>query len=482
LGIVKRIILDKTAVQDYNNYIINFRSVVMNVIIVGCSKVGETLAAQLGKEKNNITVIDLSTEKINDLTSKYDVMGIVGNGATHSTLVEAGINKAELLIAVTDSDELNILCCMIAKKTGKCKVIARVTSPEYNADINYLKEELGLEMIINPEYVAAEEIARVLRFPAATKIETFAKGRVELLTFKLPEGSPLIGMKVKEVVTKLRCDVLVCTVEREEDAFIPNGDFTFMEKDVISIVSSPRKAQNFFKKINFTAHAAKDVIIVGASELTHYLCDILDASGIDIKVIERSREACEELCTKFPELTVINGDETDRNLLIEEGADRCDAFLALTEHDEENILLSLFAKGYCPDKIVTKINVPEYFDIIKHLELDTTIYPKSITADIIVRYVRAMKNAVGSNVETMYSVIQDKVEACEFAVCEGSPVADVSLAALKFKNDVLVAAILRGRTVTIPRGHDVIKAGDSVIIVSKHKALRDISDALIKTV
>ncbi len=450
----------------------------MNIIIVGCSKVGETLAAQLGKENNDVTMIDLSSDKINDITSRYDVMGIVGNGATHSTLVEAGIDSTELLIAVTDSDELNLLCCMIAKKTGKCKVIARVTSPEYNADISYLKDELGIEMIINPEFVSAEEIARVLRFPSAMKIETFAKGRVELLTFKLPEGSPLIGMKVKEVVTKLKCDILVCTVERDNEAFIPNGEFSFCERDVISIISSPRKASSFFKKINYTAKAVKNVLIVGGGELTHYLCDMLKASDISIKVIDKSLDVCNELCSSFPDIAVINGDEADQELLIEEGIEGCDSFAALTERDEENILLSLFAKNYETGKIVTKINRTEYEDITKHLELDTTIYPKNITADIIVRYVRAMKNAVGSNVETMYSVIQDKVEASEFVVKEGSPVADIPLAGLKFKSDVLVAAILRGKTVMIPRGHDVIKAGDSVIIVSKHKALRDISDVL----
>lgn len=450
----------------------------MNIIIVGCSKVGETLASQLGKENNNVTMIDLSSEKINDITTRYDVMGIVGNGATHTTLVEAGIDSADLLIAVTDSDELNLLCCMIAKKTGKCRVIARVTSPEYNADIPYLKDELGLEMIINPEFAAAEEIARVLRFPSAMKIETFGKGRVELLTFKLPDSSNLVGMKVKEVVTKLKSDILICTVDRDGEAYIPNGDFTFCGKDVISIIASPRKASTFFKKINFAVHAVKDVIIAGGDELTHYLCDLLKSSGISIKIIEKDAECCDELCSKFTDATVINGDYADQELLEEEGLKNTDAFLALTKHDEQNIIISLFAKGFDKTKIVTKINRNEYEAIIKHLDLDTAIYPKNITADIIVRYVRAMRNAIGSNVETMYSIIPDKVEASEFSVREGSPITEAPLAGLRFKSDVLVAAILRGRTVIIPRGHDVIKAGDSVIIVSKHRVLRDISDIL----
>ena len=450
----------------------------MKIIIVGCSKVGETLAAQLGRESNNVTVIDLNSEKINDITSKYDVMGVVGNGATHTTLVEAGIDRADLLIAVTDSDELNLLCCLIAKKTGRCRVIARVTSPEYNRDVSYLKDELGLEMIINPQYAAAEEIERILRFPAATKIETFAKGKVELITFKLAEDSVLVGMSVKDTVTKLKCDVLVCTVERDGEAYIPNGDFEFRAKDVITIISSKRKAYNFFKKIDSVTHGVKSVILVGIGALTHYLCDMLEGTGMDIKVIEGDYSACDDLASSFKDVTVINGDEADQKLLLEEGASRCDAFVALTAHDEENIILSLFAKNFEKTKVITKITRTEYADIINHLDLDTAIYPNHITSDTIVRYVRAMRNVLGSNVETMYNIIQDKVEASEFYVREGSPVIGIPIADMRFKKDVLIATITRGRTVIVPRGSDVIAKGDSVIVVSKHTALRDISDII----
>ncbi len=450
----------------------------MNIIIVGCSSVGQALASQLNREGNDITIIDLSSDKINDITAKYDIMGIVGNGATHTTLVEAGIDKADLLIAVTDSDELNLLCCMLAKRARKCRVIARVTSPEYNRDISYLKDELGIEMIINPQQAAAEEIARVLRFPAATKIETFAKGKIELITFRLNEGSTLVGMKVKEIVTKLRCDVLICTVERDDEAFIPNGDFVFEERDVISLISTTRKAYNFFKKIDYAAHGVQDIIITGIEETTHYLCEALKGSGIDVKVICRDIEKCEDIATRFSDVTVINGDESDQDLLLEEGADRCDGFVSLSDHDEENIILSIFAKKLNKKKIITKISKTEYADIIKHLDLDTTIYPNNITSDIIVRYVRAMKNVMGSNVETMYNIIQDKVEASEFFVRDGSPIIGKPLSELSFKNDVLVAAIIRGKNIMIPRGGDRIEQGDSVIIVSKLTALRDISDVL----
>lgn len=451
----------------------------MNIIIVGCGKVGQTLAQQLNEDGNNITVIDLTAAKVNEVSNRYDVMGVVGNGATHLTQQEAGIKKADLLIAVTGSDELNLLCCLIAKKAGNCQTIARVRNPEYSTEAPYLKEELGLAMVINPEYAAASEIARVLRFPSAIKIDTFAKGRVELLKFRLPEGSPLVGCSVKEIVAKLHCDVLVCTVERGDDAYIANGDFTFEEKDIISIIASPRNANEFFRKIKYKVNSVKDVMIVGGGEITHYLCDILQRSGgIDIKIIEKDPKRCEELCTQWPSATVINGDAVDQNILLEEGLANAGAFAALTNLDEENILLSLFAQSTGKGKLVTKINRIDFDDVIKHLDLDSIIYPKNITSDMIVRYVRAMKNTIGSNVETLYNIIKGKVEAAEFIVRENSPVAGTPLAELKFKENVLIAAILRERKVIIPRGHDIIQPGDAVVIVSNLLALHDISDVL----
>ena len=450
----------------------------MNIIIVGCGKVGSTLAEQLNEDGNNITVIDMNAAKVESITNRYDIMGIVGNGATHMVQQQAGIYDADLLIAVTGSDELNLLCCLIAKKAGNCQTIARVKNPDYSTEAPYLKNELGLAMVINPEYAAAAEIARVLRFPSAIKIDTFAKGRVELLKFRLPEKSIIVGMSVKEVVTKLHCDVLVCTAERGDDAYIANGDFVFEEKDVISIIASPKNADDFFRKIDYKMHSVKDAMIAGGGEITHYLCDILHRSGISIKIIERDKSVCEELCSLWPDVAVINGDATDQSLLLEEGLANTGAFLALTNMDEENILLSLFARSSNQGKIVTKINRIDFDDVIKHLDLDTIIYPKNITADMILRYVRAMKNTIGSNVETLYNIIKGKAEAAEFIVRENSPVTGKPLCELEFKKDVLVAAILRGKNVIIPRGYDVIEPGDAVVIVSRLMALHDISDIL----
>jgi len=452
----------------------------MKIIIVGCGQVGETLAAELGDEGNDITLIDLSSEKISAITSKLDVMGVVGNGATHTTLEEAGIDSTDLLIAVTDSDELNLLCCIIAKRHGSCRVIARVQSPEYSTESSYLKDEIGLAMVINPEEAAAEEIARVLRFPAANKIETFAKGRVELLKFKVEDSSALVGMSVKDVIIKLKCDILVCTVERDDEVHIAKGDFVFKAKDLVSIIASPKNASDFFEKINKTHHSVKDALIVGAGKIAQYLCGILKKSPISLKVIDSKRPLCVALASKYQNVTVINGDETDRELLVEEGIERTGAFIALSDYDEENIFLSLFANSAGDGKIVTKIDKPEYDDVVQHLDIDTTIYPKNITADMIVRYVRAMKNTLGSNVETMYSFIRGVVEATEFIVGENSPISTAPISELKFKKDVLIAAILRGDSVIIPRGSDTIKSGDDVVVVSKLLGLNDISDVLMR--
>lgn len=450
----------------------------MNIIIVGCGRVGRTLAEKLNLDGNDVTVIDMSAAKIDKIVNRCDVMGVVGNGATHTIQREAGIDNADLLIAVTNSDELNLLCCMIAKKEGNCQTIARVKNPEYSTETTYLKDELGLAMVINPEYAAAEEIARVLRFPSAIKIEPFAKGKVELVKFKLPVGSEIAGMSVKDVAIKYRSDVLVCTIERGEEVYIANGDFVFAEKDVISIVAAPKTAHEFFTKIGYKGHSIKNALVVGGGTITHYLCEILSRTNISLKVIEKDRKVCEELCAAWEKVTVIEGDASDREILYEEGVERAGAFVALADLDEENILLSMFAKGAGCQKLITKINRTDYDHVISQLELDTTICPRNITSDIILRYVRAMKNTMGSNMQTLYNIIQDKVEAAEFIVKENSPIASKPLSQLRFKKNVLIAAITRGGSVIVPRGQDVIEAGDAVVIVSKWLGLHDVTDVL----
>lgn len=449
----------------------------MNIIIVGCGKVGEELAHRLNDEGDNITVIDVDSTKVNDVTSRLDVLGVTGNGATHLVQQEAGIRDADLLIAVTGSDELNLLCCLIAKKEGNCQTIARVRDPQYSTEAPYLKEELGLAMVINPEFQAAAEIARVLRFPSAIKIDTFAKGKVDLMKFRLPENCVLTGCSVKEITTKLKCDVLVCTVERGDEAFIPNGEFVFGEKDIISVIASPANANAFFRKIDYKINQVKDCMIAGGGDVAYYLCRILRKAGISLKLIEKDPKRCEMLCTALPEVTVICGDAADQQILLEEGLENANSFAALTNLDEENIMLSLFARVKGCKKLVTKINRIDFFDVIKQLDLDSIIYPKNITSELIVSYVRAMKNTIGSNVQTVYSIIKGKAEAAEFLIKDTSPVLGKPLMELKFKPNVLVAVILRGNRVIIPRGSDVIEKNDSVIVVSDIRP-HDISDIL----
>ncbi len=450
----------------------------MNIIIVGCGKVGQTLAEQLNEEGNNITVVDNNPENLKATAVQNDVLGILGNGATYAIQKQAGIENADLLIAVTDSDELNLLCCTVAKKNGNCQTIARVRNPDYSTEADYLKDELGLAMVINPEYAAALEISRVLRFPSAMKIDTFAKGRVELVKFKLPENSPLVGLSVREISTVLKCDVLICTVERGDDAYIVNGHFTFEQKDIISLIATPKKAADFFEKINYKLHSVKDLIISGGGKITQYLCEILDRAPIAVKVIERDRKICESLCAQFPNVTVINGDYTDKELLLEEGIDKANAFAALTDQDEENILVSLFVKNITKGKLITKIQRTDFDAIVKSLELNSVITPKSITADTILRYVRSMKGSIGSNVETLYNVIRGKIEAAEFIISGESQITSAPLSELKLKENILIASILRNNKMIVPRGHDKILPGDRVIVVSKHLALRDITDIL----
>ena len=368
----------------------------------------------------------------------------------------------------------------MAKKAGNCHTIARIKSPDYAQDTAYLRSELGLAMVINPEYMAAKEITRILSFPSAINVETFSRGRVELLKFRLPEGSPLVGQSLRDAMIRLKVNVLVCTVEREDGAFIPKGDFIFAEKDVVSIIASAKSAKEFFEKIGYALDPIRDAVIIGGGTMTHYLCEMLEKSGVQVKIIEKDKALCESLAVRFDDVTVIQGDPTKEDVLREERVTESGAFIALTNLDEENILLSLFAKNEGSPKIITKINRIEYNDVISRLDLDSIIYPKNITTGMIVRYVRATANSSGSNMETLYHLIKGEVEVSEFTVKEGCPLIGKPISELSFKDDVLIAAILRGRQLIIPRGKAIIEAGDSVVIVAKLLAITDISDVLQK--
>lgn len=453
---------------------------IMHIIIVGCGKVGRTLAEQLQEENIDLYLIDTVEKTINDITEDIDAMGIVGNGASINTLMEAGINTADILIAVTASDELNLLCCLIAQKTGRCHTIARVRNPVYSQEIGFIKEKLGISMIINPELAAASEISRLLRFPAAIKIDPFSRGRVELLKFKVLPEFGLDGMPVSKITEKYRCDVLFCAIENKNELSIPGGDHLVHNGDFVSIIATPQNAALFFKKIGLKTHQVRNALIIGGGTISYYLAKALSDSRIPFKIIEQDSQRCEFLSEQLPSATIINGDGTDRSLLIEEGLETVESFVSLTNLDEENIFLSLFAKAVTKAKLIAKVNRLPYTDIIDDLDIGSVIYPKYITADSILRYVRAMQNTIGSNVETLYHILDNQAEALEFAIHDYSPVVGVPLSDLKLKHNLLVCCLARSGKIRIPRGQDTIQIGDNVIIVTTHKGLRDICDILEK--
>ncbi len=450
----------------------------MRIIIVGCGKIGLSIIKQLVIEKHDITVIDKNAEVINDITNNYDVMGLVGNGASYSVQKEAGVDRTNLLIAVTGSDEINLLCCLFAKKAGNCNTIARVRDPLYSKEIQYIKDELGLSMIINPEYAAAVEISRLLRFPSADKIDTFAKGRVELLNLVITEDSPFVNKTLIDVAKRVLSDILICTVERGDDIFIPNGAFILRADDKITIVASAVNSREFFTKIGYDTHQVKDTMIIGGGTMTYYLAELLLKMGIKVKIVEVNRDKCETLSENLPRATIINGDATNQEILIEEGINGCDSFVSLTGIDETNIILSLFAKTRTSGKIVTKIDRISFDDIINTFNVGSLIYPDKIAADYIVSYVRAMQNSIGSNVETLIKLNGGRVEALEFKILKGSPVIGIPLMQLNLKRDILIGCINRRGTIIIPKGQNTIEEGDTVIVVTTKSGLSDIKDIL----
>ena len=451
----------------------------MKIIIVGCGKVGTTLAEQLNRENHDITLIDCDSEALQSISDSTDVMSVTGNGAVYQVQMEAGIKEADLLIATTNSDELNMLCCLIAKKAGNCHTIARIRNPEYSAEINYIREELNLSLAINPELAAAREIARLLRFPNAIKIELFAKGRIELLKFLIPKDSILDRMKVMDVVSRLKSNVLICAVERGDDVVIPDGNFEMRSGDKISFLAPHAESADFFRKAGIENNAVNSAMFVGGGKLTVYLAKALADSKMKIKIIEQDEERCRILSEILPHAMIIHGDGSDQKLLLEEGIRQTEAFASLTGFDEENILLSLYAASQSKAKLVTKVNKIAFENVINALNLGSVIYPKMLTADIILQYVRAMQNSMGSNIETLYKIVADKAEALEFRVRGDSPVLGIPLEKLRTRNNLLVACINRNGRIIMPRGKDTLEAGDTVIIVTTHTGLNDLKDILM---
>ncbi len=452
----------------------------MKIIIIGCGKVGYALAEGLTEENHDVTIIDSSAQRLQDVTEELDAMSIVGNGSSINTLLEAGAADTDLLIAVTGSDELNLLCCLIAKKQWDCHTVARVRNPIYNKEIDLIKESLGISMIINPELAASAEIARLLRFPSAIRIDTFAKGRVELLKFRIKPEFHLDQVSIAELPRHAKCDILVAGIERGENAYIPNGNFILQNGDLVSIIASPRNAATFFRNIGLATNQVKNCLIVGGGTIAVYLARQLLEMKIRVVIIDKSMERCQLLIEHLPEAVVIHGDGTSRKLLMEENLEGVEAFVALTNMDEENIMLSLFAREHSKGKLITKVNRMSFDNILDQLDLGSIIYPKYITADYILRYIRAMQNSIGSNVETLCHILDGKAEALEFSIRENSPVVGIPLKDMQLKSNLLLGCIHRKGKVLIPRGNDTINVGDTVVVVTTQKGLDDIQDILKK--
>ena len=425
-----------------------------------------------------VDTVGKNAKKIQELSSLYDIMGIVGNGASFSVQQDAGIENADLIIAVTESDELNLLCCTLAKRVAKCSAIARVRTPDYSKEIVYLREKLGLAMVINPELEASREASRILCLPTALEVNTFANGQAELIKYKIPEGNPLVGTTIAELSRKTATSLLICVVEREGEIYIPSGDFTMKKNDVISFCTQRNFSRTFFEDISVRTNQVKNTMIIGGGKAAYYLAKRLIGMGINVKIIENDRQRCEDLSVLLPKAIIINGDGTDEELLKEEGIEYAESFVALTGIDEENILLTLHARQVSNAKTITKINRINFKDVISRLDLGSVVYPRYITSEAIIAYVRAKNESGDSNIETLYHLFDHRVEAIEFKVDQESEVTGTPLQALDLKRHLLVAFINRNGKIIIPSGQDTIERGDTVMVVTTHTGFNDITDIL----
>ncbi|MBQ4423654.1 MAG: Trk system potassium transporter TrkA [Clostridia bacterium] len=455
----------------------------MQIMIVGCGKMGTSLAVQLVSDGHRVTVIDRSESVIEQISNTQDVIGYVGNGAVFSVLEEAGAKDADLLLALTQSDELNLLACLIAHKIGARHTIARVRNPEYANNMYRISEDLGLSMTVNPDRQAAEEIARVLRFPAAMHVELFARGHVELVTSKLPENSVLSGIPLYELPQKLGVKVLICAVERDGVYTIPSGGFELKGGDVLYVTGAPREVAKALRKAGVLAAPIRSVILGGGGRVSYYLAQELLRSNLSVKIIERSKDAARQIAELLPDAAVINGDVTDHDLLQEEGIERADAFIALTGLDEGNVLSALYAKRRGVSKVIAKVNNDGLERLVRETALDSVISPKHVASNVILRYVRAREaSADHDEVRGLYKIADGSIEVLEFlAGTEIPSLLNVPLKDLKTKKNVLIACIVRNGKAIIPGGADSIQAGDVVLVVSAQRRVNGLGDILEET-
>ena len=450
----------------------------MKIVIIGDGKVGRAIVEHTVQEGHVVIVIDKNPKVIEQIVDLYDVMGVAGNGANIDIQKNAGVDKADLVIAATSSDETNILCCLVAKKLGAKQTIARVRDYDYNKQIHILQEDLGLALTLNPELEAASEIMKIISFPQVNRLDSFANGNVDLMELYVPEGSKLIGESLYTLHKKYEVKSLVCAVQRDNEVIIPKGNFTIQAKDKIHMTTGSSEVRTFLTKVGMSTNKIKTILIIGGGKIALYLGEKLIANNYKVKIIESDQERCLELSQLLPGATIIHGDGTDQRILEEEGIKNTDAIVSLTGIDEENIIIAMYANKMNVHKIITKVNKTSFADLLQTVGVASVISPKELTASKVVSYIRALNNSRGNNVITLYKLVNNKVEALEFLAKENSRVLNKKLKDLKLKDNVLIGGIIRGNEVIIPSGDDMIMLNDSVIVVTTSSYLDDLSEIL----
>lgn len=446
----------------------------MYIIVAGGGKMGSTVVELLAEEGHDVALIDNNSRVVEEAIDKWDITGVVGNAASCDVQREAGADRADLLIAATPQDELNLLACLVAGKLGCEHTIARVRNPEYSSQLLFLRE-LGLSMVVNPEFETAREISRTLRMPEAIKVDSFAGGRADIIEVRIGEGSPLAGLAINQISEKYKIKVLVCAVEREDFVTIPGGEFRLKYDDKVYVTGTGEYLLRFFRTFKLIKDKIKRVMIVGGGKVSYYLAKQLDKMNMDVRIIERDAARCEFLSEKLPKtVTVICGDGLDQTVLLEEGLESSEAFAAMTGMDEENIIVSLYAKSKGLDKIVTKVN-RSFGDMVSELGLESTVCPKQVVANHIVRYVRAMQKGEGSTVRTLYKLVGN-VEALEFSIDEDAEYLGKPLRELRIKKNILIGCIVHEGVPKIPDGGDAMRLGDSVVVVTAEGRLKNLGD------
>ncbi len=452
----------------------------MKIVVVGCGKIGETILGALAHEGHDLVAVDNRDTVINEIVNRYDVMCVCGNGVDTEVLSEAGVESAELFIAVTGSDELNMLCCFLAKRMGARHTIARIRNPEYNdRSLSFMKEQLDLSMAINPERLTASALYHMLKLPAAAKVETFSRRNFEMIELRLKDDSPFCGIPLWTLRERHKAKFLICVVQRGNDVFIPNGAFVLEGGDRIGLTAKPSEMQKLLRSLNMNQKQARSIMILGGSRIAFYLAKQLIASGSDVKVIDMDRAICRKFSEEMRGISAICADGTHQEILLEEGLREQDAFLALTGMDEENILVSCYAASQKGPRVIAKVNRDEMAQMAAQVGLDSVVSPKDITVNVVLRYARALQSSVDSaKIETLYQLMDGKAEAVEFAVTEASFVTNKPLKDLPTHKNTLIAGIVRDRTPIIPGGNDMILPGDHVVVISSELRLNELTDIL----